>query len=189
MKILTDQLNNRDVLNQLGATVGANESQVKKLTELGIPTLLQALERNSSTSEGAESLATALDEHEDVPVDDLKGLLYKVNKDDGAKILKHIFSGNDDQIENNLAQTTGLEKNQVSSMLAQLAPFLMGALGQQKKQQNIDSNGITDLLSNVLRKNSNSGMQDIVKNILDSNKDGNILDEVGNILGSFMKKR
>ena len=42
LDLITNQLNNPDVLNQLGTKVGANPDQVQKLAQLGLPTMLEA---------------------------------------------------------------------------------------------------------------------------------------------------
>jgi hypothetical protein len=188
MKLITDQINNPDTLNKLGQSVGVEPSQVQKVAQMGMPALLQALGRNSSTEEGAAALAGALDQHQDDNVDDVAGFLNNVNTNDGAKMLQHIFSNNNDLVQNNLAKQTGLETGQVTGIMSQLAPLLLGALGQQKKEQNLDSSGINNLLGGVLGQASNSGLMGMVTNLLDSDKDGNIIDDIGNVLGGFFKK-
>lgn len=188
MKLITDQINNPDTLNKLGQSVGVEPSQVQKVAQMGMPALLQALGRNASTEEGAAALAGALDQHQDDNVDDVAGFLNNVNTNDGAKMLQHIFTGNNDLVQNNLAKQTGLETGQVSGIMSQLAPLLLGALGQQKKEQNLDSSGISNLLGGVLGQANNSGLMGMVTNLLDSDKDGNIIDDIGNLLGGFFKK-
>ena len=77
MNLIKDQLGNPDVLKQLGQSVGADAGQVSKLTELGLPAILEGLNRNASTEGGAESLAKALDQHQDDDVEDLGNFLGK----------------------------------------------------------------------------------------------------------------
>lgn len=188
LKLITEQMNDQDTLKKLGQSVGAEPSQVQQLTQLGMPALLQALGRNASTSEGASSLAKALEQHQDDDVEDINGFLNNVNKEDGAKILQHIFAGNDGRVQNNLARKTGLESGQVSDLMAQLAPLLLGALGQQKKQKNLDASGIPGLLGGLLEQGGNKGVMGMVTNLLDSDNDGSIVDEVGGILKGFLKR-
>ena len=103
-------------------------------------------------------------------------------------MLQHIFAGNNDRVQNNLAKQTGLETGQVSGLLTQLAPLLLGALGQQKKQQNLDTSGIPVLLSGLSQQGGDSGLMGMVTNLLDSDNDGSIVDDVGNLLQGFLKK-
>lgn len=68
-------------------------------------------------------------------------------------------------------------------MLPMLAPLLMGALGKQKREQNLDANGLdsftSTLASNFLGGNTNtSNMMNLVTNMLYTNNDGSIVDDV-----------
>jgi hypothetical protein len=188
IKLINEQLTNPDTLRKLGKTVGAQPDQVQKVAQLGLPALLQALGNNAGTSSGAESLAGALEQHKDDNVDDIDGFLNNVNSNDGAKILQHAFAGKNDMVQNNLARQSGLQTGQVSGLMSMLAPLLLGALGNQKKAQNIDASGLSGMLSGVLGQAGNKGLMGMVTNLLDSDKDGDIMDDVGNLLKGFMKK-
>ena len=189
-KLLNEQMNDRQTLDKLGGSVGAAPDQVQQLAQIGLPALLQALGRNAATSEGAASLASALDQHQDDDVDDLDGFLNNVDREDGAKMLQHIFGGNNARVENKLAQKTGMEMNQVSGLMAQLAPLLLGALAQQKKQQNVDQSGITDMLGGLLQQSAGSknNFMNMAMELLDADNDGSIMDDLGGMFKGFMKR-
>lgn len=186
--LINGQLNDKDALNKLGQSVGAEPSQVQQLAQIGLPTLLQALGRNAETTEGAVSLAAALDQHQDDDVEDISRFLNKVDQEDGAKILNHIFSGRTDRVQNNLARQTGLQQSQVSGVLTQLAPLVLGMLAQQKKEKNVEPSALPGLLGAFTSQGSNGGMMDLVSNLLDTDNDGSIVDDVGNLLKGFLKK-
>ena len=189
MSLIKDQLNNPEILSQLGKTVGADADQVSKVTQLGLPALLEGLNRNAQTPDGAQALATALDQHKDDSVNDLSGFLQNVDQNDGAKILSHVFGGKKDKVQNNLAKQTGLQSGQVSGLLTQLAPMLLGALGNQKKEDNLDAGGIASLLPSLgsLLGGSNSGGLSGIASLLDADKDGDIMDDLKGLLGKFLK--
>ena len=189
-KLLNEQMNDRETLDKLGGSVGAAPDQVQQLAQIGLPALLQALGRNAATSEGAASLASALDQHQDDDVDDLDGFLNNVDREDGAKMLQHIFGGNNAIVENKLAQKTGMEMNQVSGLMAQLAPLLLGALAQQKKQQNVDQSGITDMLGGLLQQSAGSknNFMNMAMDLLDADNDGSIMDDLGGMFKGLMKR-
>ena len=189
-KLLNEQMNDRQTLDKLGGSVGAAPDQVQQLAQIGLPALLQALGRNAATSEGAASLASALDQHQDDDVDDLDGFLNNVDREDGAKMLQHIFGGNNARVENKLAQKTGMEMNQVSGLMAQLAPLLLGALAQQKKQQNVDQSGITDMLGGLLQQSAGSknNFMNMAMDLLDADNDGSIMDDLGGMFKGFLKQ-
>ena len=189
MSLIKDQLSNPDILSQLGRTVGADADQVSKLTQLGLPALLEGMNRNAQTPDGAEALAAALDQHKDDPVADLNGFLQNIDQNDGAKILNHVFAGKKDKVQKNLAEQTGLQSGQVSGLLSQLAPMLLGALGNQKKEDNLDASGIASLLPSLgsLLGGSNSGGLSGIASLLDADKDGDIMDDLKGLLGKFLK--
>ena len=54
-----------DAMQSLSQTLGADEATVERATSASIPLLLQALSRNASTEEGAQSLYSALSEDHD----------------------------------------------------------------------------------------------------------------------------
>ncbi len=49
MDLISGQLDNQYILNQLGKSSGSNPTQVQQLIKLGLPTLLKALTRNASS--------------------------------------------------------------------------------------------------------------------------------------------
>ena len=188
-QLISGNLGDSGILNQLGQSVGANPNQVQQLMQLGLPTLTQALAQNASTPAGAQSLANALDQHQDEPVDNLASFFQNVDTADGAKILQHVFGGSTAQVQSNLAQQTGLQTNQVSGLLAQLAPLLLGVLGKQKKEQHLDSSGVAGLLGSLMGQTGNSSAMTMATQMLDSSKNGSILDEIGGFLGRLFGKR
>ena len=130
----------------------------------------------------------ALDHHQDDEVLDLDSFLSKVNKDDGAKILSHVLGGNSQRVQTNLARQSGMNPGQVSGILIQLAPMLLGALGQEKKRGNLDASNLIGMLAGGLGQGGNGGIKAMVTNLLDSDDDGSIIDEVGDLLGGFLKR-
>jgi len=191
MELITSQLSNPEALKKLSKSVNADESQVEQLTQLGMPVLLEALNRNASTPQGAAALADALDSHKDDNVSDLMGFFDNVDTTDGAKILQHVLSDKNDRVQNSLARQTGMDANQVAGLLSQLAPLLLGALGNQKKDQNLDASGVSGLtssLTGMLGQSEKGGLLGLAMQMLDADKDGSIVDDISNIIGKFLKK-
>ena len=190
--ILSNQMDDPCVAEQLGETVGAGSNQVQQLMQLGLPALLEALNRNAGTPEGARSLARALEQHQDDPVDDVTAFLRNADTNDGAKILQHIFGNRNEQVQYNLSRQTGLDIGQVVALLARFAPLLLGLLGRQKKDRNLDEFGILDLTSSInsdFGKSERGGLMGLAAKILDADGDGDIMDDLGKILGGFLKNR
>jgi hypothetical protein len=146
---LIKQLNNDDVLGQVSQSMGVEPQQVKKVTQLGLPTLVEAMNRNAKTQEGARSLARALEQHQDDEVDDLSKYIRHADAHDGEKILRHVFSDKSERVESKIAKQTGLDMSQVMGILAQFAPLVLGLLGKEKKEKNIDYNGVANMTSSI----------------------------------------
>lgn len=189
MKLLTEQLGNEEILSKLGGKAGIAPEQAKQVAMMGLPSLVKAMDKNASTKDGAAALAKALEQHKDDDVDDLSGYFDKVDTEDGAKILQHILSGKDTSFKNNLASKTGLESNQVSGVLTQLAPMLLGMMGKEKAKRGAGSDDIAGLLGDMMGQGKGGGLMDLAEGLLDSDKDGSIVDDVGKLLGGFFKKK
>lgn len=190
VNLVKEQLNSPDILARLGQTVGAAPEQVRQLTELGLPALLGGMSDNSQTPEGAEALASALDQHQDDAVDDVDGFLGQVDRTDGSKILGHLLGGDQGRVASGLARRTGLDAGQVSGLLSQLAPLVMGALGRQKKAEGLDAGGLAGLLpklSDLLGGGGACGLSSLLSK-LDADGDGNFMDDVSGLLGQFRSR-
>ncbi len=189
LKIFTDLSDNQKVISKLNDSVDGDLGKVRQAVQLGLPLLMEALNRNTRTSQGANSLFKALEEHQEDKVGDLYSFFNNVDKEDGMKMLQHIFSDKKDLVQSNLSKTTGLKQDQISSLLSQLAPLLLGVLGNQKKEQNINAEGVSNLtnsLTKKLQQTEGDNIFSLVTKLLDSNKDGSIVDDLFNM---FFKKK
>lgn len=188
LKMVTEQLMDEGMLNKMGESVGARPEQVKKVTQMGLPALMEAMGRNAKDPEGLSSLLAALDKHQEDDVEDLSGFLNKVDPKDGAKILDHVFGGSNPRVQSNLARQAGMDPSQVSGIMSQLAPILLGALGQEKKRGNMGVGSILGLLTDGIGQGGNGGITAMVSGLLDVDDDGSIIDDVSELLGGFFKK-
>lgn len=175
-------------IDQIAAQLGEDPADVQSAAAQALPRLVGGLQHNAQELDGAESLASALGQHDSslieggINVDD-------VDTEDGQKIAQHIF-GNDPQ------QLSGTADSLVKKLIPILAPIVMawlvkqvqnragGALGQahdaQDETQNQGGLGgvLGDLLGQVLgggqassvgqqsQSAGGSGMQQILLEIL-----------------------
>ena len=177
-------------LGQLAEQVGGNEGQVKNGVMAALPAMLTALSKNTGTEKGAQELNNALEKkHDGSILDNLSGYLSNPDLKDGAGILNHLFGNQTSNVANAVSQSSGLDTNGSMKMLQMLAPILMGMLGQQKKQNNLDAEGIGNLTSmlasNFGSEAGASGIMDVVTNLLDANKDGNVMDDIMGMVGKL----
>ena len=177
-------------LGQLAEQVGGNEGQVKNGVMAALPAMLTALSKNTGTEKGAQELNNALEKkHDGSILDNLSGYLSNPDLKDGAGILNHLFGNQTSNVANAVSQSSGLDTNGSMKMLQMLAPILMGTLGQQKKQNNLDAKGLGNLTSmlasNFGSEAGASGIMEAVTNLLDANKDGNVMDDIMGMVGKF----
>ena len=177
-------------LGNLASQVGGNEGEVKNGVMAALPAMLAALGKNAGTEKGAEELNNALEnKHDGSILDNLSGYLSNPDLKDGAGILNHLFGNQTSNVANAVSQSSGLDTNGSMKMLQMLAPILMGMLGQQKKQNNLDAKGLGNLTSmlasNFGSKAGASGIMEAVTNLLDANKDGNVMDDILGMVGKF----
>ena len=189
LEALLGLLQGQDIGN-LASQVGGNEGEAKNGVMAALPAMLAALGKNAGTEKGAEELNNALEKkHDGSILDNLSGYLSNPDLKDGAGILNHLFGNQTSNVANAVSQSSGLDTNGSMKMLQMLAPILMGMLGQQKKQNNLDAKGLGNLTSmlasNFGSEAGASGIMDVVTNLLDANKDGNVMDDIMGMVGKF----
>ena len=193
LEALTQQFGG-DVLNSISNQTGVNRSQAGSVLGAALPILVGALAKNTSQSQGAESLHQALaKDHDGSILNDLGGFIQNANNGPGAGILGHVLGGRRAGVEQAIGRQTGVDANSIGSILEIAAPILMGMLGKQQRSSQIDSGGIADLLQNsagqLARQSPKGG--DLLTQFLDQDGDGDISDDVTKIgidmLGKFFK--
>ena len=190
---------NSDLGKSLVSGVAAQTNQPQNKTHdvlsLALPVLMTAMKRNASSPEGAQGLLNAItNKHDGSILSNLTGLFGGGVDDnitnDGSKILGHVLGNKQDNVEKAISLKSGIDANSVAQILKVAAPILMGMLGNQAKQQNVNSpSGLEGLLGGLLKGNSKDNEQSFLESILDADKDGSIIDDVaGMFLGGDKKK-
>lgn len=199
MANLLDLLNSdlgKTLINGTSQQIGADKSTTTTAISAALPLILGAMKNNAKTPEGASGLLNALgnEKHNGGILDNLGSILGGGGIDDdvlndGAGILGHVFGGKEQNVAGAVSKSSGLDMGSAMQILKVAAPFLMGALGKQKRQQGISStSGLGDLLGGMLG-GDGQNEQSMVERLLDSDGDGSIIDDVaGMILGSGNKK-
>ena len=173
-------------LGKLAEQVGGNSSQVKNGVMAALPAILAAVNKNANNSETAQGLNNALNQHDGSILNNLGAYLQNPNLKDGAGILGHLFGNNTQNVANAVSQSSGLDTQGSMKILQTLAPLVLGVLGQQKKENNLDAQGIGNLTSNLMSNFAGEGgIMSMVTNLLDANKDGNVMDDVMGLVGKF----
>lgn len=189
---LTQQISG-EALKGLSQQLGADEGTTGKAITAALPMIIGALARNSASEEGAQSLDNALaNDHDGSILNNLAGFLSSTDNGPGAGILRHVFGEKRPHAEQGISQLSGLDGGKAGALLENLAPIVMGMLGQQKQQQGLNASALAGLLGNEVS-NAQSGTgsmaMNLLSNFLDQDGDGSMVDDVMGMIGKFMRKK
>jgi hypothetical protein len=173
--------------------LGIDATQAQSAVNLALPTILNALNKNASTEDGAAALTNAIaNDHNGSELSDIASLAQNALGGEGASILKHILGGAEQNVTSAVSQNAGIGGGQASQILQILAPIVLNALGNQSQQQagGINIAGIAGLLNNIVGNQQHQAPQnqDLISKLLDRNNDGSVVDDVLGMLGNFLKK-
>lgn len=179
--------------NQLG---GATPQQTSNGVQGAMSILMSALAKNSKSSQGASALGSALDrDHDGSILDDIVGFVYgsspinQTKAGNGAGILGHILGGQQSSAIESLTKMSGLNSSQSSSLLAKLAPVVLGMLGKQKRSQGLDMSGLSNILNNsAATARKKTPQASILTSFLDQDGDGDIKDDAARIGFGLLKR-
>ena len=198
MSGILDLLNSdlgKTLINGVSNQTNQPQNKTQDVLTMGLPVLMAAMKRNAATPQGAEGLMGALNSKHDGSILDNLDVLFSGGVDanvinDGSKILGHVLGAKQQNVENTLGAKAGMDASSVAQILKIAAPLLMGMLGKQTKQQNVNSSsGITDLLGGLLGGSSAQQEQSFLESILDADGDGSVIDDVAGMMLDSNKKQ
>ena len=193
--LIQQQLDDNTV-SQLSRQLGADPDTTRQAVPAALTALLGGLSHNVQQPGGAQRLASALGDHEGSLLDGLGGALGDpaTVQADGGGILGHIFGGHQPAVASQIGQRTGLNQAQAIRLLMLLAPFVLGYLSRQRRQQQQPGSagaggGITDILNGERAgvEQAHPEHRGILASILDRNHDGQILDDVASMAGGLLR--
>ncbi len=170
----------KTLVNSASQQLGQNSGKTSSALTTALPLLLGAMKNNASSSDGANGLLSALGgKHDGSILNDVSSAVTDPNVlKDGAGILGHLFNGKEQNIAQAVGAKSGIDAGSAMNLLKMAAPIIMGYLGKQTRQQNVtDSNGIGNLLGDMIGGNSNQ-QQSLVTQLLDADGDGSVIDDI-----------
>ena len=178
------------LIKGLSSQIGQSKSQTNNLMSMAIPVLLKAMQRNSSSKEGASGLHSAIsDKHDGSILNKLENVFTGTEstdlEKDGEKILGHVLGQSEQNIQNALSIQSGIDASSVSRVLKMVAPVVMGLLGKQQREQNAsktDENGVSNTIMSLVGATSENNNQSFFESILDADNDGSIIDDVAEVI-------
>lgn len=188
IQLLISQLGGGAV-GQISDQLGIDEGKTQQAIGMALPMLIGALNRNTTSSGGAEALVGALQrDHDGSILDNLSQVVTKEETlKDGQAILGHVLGDRFEGVSNSVSRATGLETDQTAKLFALLAPVVLGALGQAQRKNNLDAQGVSKLLQeerSTVEKTASGLAQ-----LLDMDGDGDVSEEIvslgSNLLGGL----
>ena len=167
-------LTGNDAVGAIAQNLKLDSKQVSSVINNALPSLLGAMQKNASTTGGAEALAKALGDHAGNAGNILNNL-KAADLTDGSKILSHIFGGNLSSVIGKISNQTGVAANSVSSILASIAPSLLALLGKGQQGNGVNAAGLAGMLG-ILLGGTSGGSQS-------SGGLGSILGGLGSLFG------
>jgi len=128
-------------------TTGMSEGLAERMLPMAMAALMGGINRNASSPEGAEALASALDGHDGGLLDAMAQVGGDDVVADGQNILRHVLGSRQSQTEQALAQTAGVDQAQIGRLLAMAAPAVMASLSRTRRDQGLDAAGLAGLVA------------------------------------------
>lgn len=180
------------VASQAENKFGIQKNQVIALLAVAAPLIISYLRNKSQDKKEAESLNNALDrDHDGSILNDISQA--DARQAEGGSILDHIFGGNKVNVENQLSQDTGISMDKIGPILAMLAPVIMGYIGKEKQQNNVNAGGLGDLLGGILggasqqaQAQDSNPLNDILGSVLGGSQAQSSGNPLNDILGSVL---
>jgi hypothetical protein len=200
---LLGQQQGSQAVDQISQTVNAEPSLVNSAIQMALPALINGLANNAQTPQGAESLNNALEQHDGGILDSLGGLgglgsLAGAILGGGQPaspqlnaggILGHILGGSQGQVTQQISNQSGLNMGQVAQILMILAPIVMGYLGKQKQENNLDADGLSQVLGQQQQQIQQSPQGGFLEKMFDSDGDGSVTDDIASMAFKYMTNR
>lgn len=195
-----------EAVDQISQNVGAEPSAVNSVIQMALPAILGGLANNAANPEGAQSLNNALEQdHDGSILNNLGGLGSLIfgggqqaqqqqsvpsRQADAGGILGHIFGNNQGQVAQQISNQSGLNAGQVAQILMMLAPLVMGYLGKQKQEQNLDAGGLSNWLGGQQQQiQQNAPQGGLLESMLDRDGDGSTMDDIASMAMNYMTNR
>lgn len=135
-------------LGALGGMLGTAPDRTQTVVGTAVNVLTGALAQNAAEPAGAKAIDAALEKDHDGGIfDDVMGFLGNAAAGPGAGILGNVLGNKQPQVQQGIAEKTGLSMDKVLPLLVTVAPLVMGALGKMKRDKQMDSQAVAQTLA------------------------------------------
>ena len=146
---IISSLTGNNLIGEIAKKFNIDPNKIINVIKAAIPKFLSAMQKNAGTAAGAAALTQALGNH--------AGQGFGINIEDGLKILQKVFGGNLGSVISGLSGQTNTTNDQVSNILASVAPNLLSVLGKNTAGAGNIGNILGGLLGGASSSSSNTG--------------------------------
>lgn len=135
----------KQIISSVSGQAGTNENETSSVLSSVLPALVGGMMNNSQTESGQSGLLGALlgGKHGGL-LDNLSGMLGGTDiQNEGGKILGHVLGGNQENVQIQVSQNTGVSSDKIAMIMKIAAPILMAYLAKQAQGSGLDNNGQT----------------------------------------------
>ncbi|MEZ4883341.1 MAG: DUF937 domain-containing protein [Chitinophagales bacterium] len=186
---LTDKFGG-EVIGQIAAFLGIDrEKALLALSQL-IPIFTTALANNAASKEGSSSLFNAVEnDHDGSIMSGLSSFITNYMTGKGSGILRHVLGEQTPEVAKFVGNNSGLNMAEVVSLMQIAAPMIMGMLGAQQKEKNLQEDQLSDMLKTSVTQVAKTDPKNMgmIGKLLDADGDGNVWDDVAGMGMSFLK--
>jgi outer membrane protein OmpA-like peptidoglycan-associated protein len=141
-----------DIVQRAAAFLGETPANTEKAVQSGVPAVLGGLIQQASTTDGAEGLLALVNKAtQSTAGAGLTGLLssgasMEEAAETGQSLLASVFGGKLSAIADLIASSSGIKSSSASSLLAMLAPLVLGIVGREAATRGGGVSGLMSLL-------------------------------------------
>ncbi len=175
-------------IQAIAQQLGASPEQTERAIHMALPTILGALAKRVENEDGAAHVHAAVSEHSGGILDSITGMLGNAGKDGslGGSLLGSILGGRQSRVEQGIGKAAGLDAIKIGSLLAMLAPIVMGVLAKQARGSNMDPGGLAGMLRKERQSMEQKATGGLLSGLLDQDGDGDF--DFQDVLRLGMKK-
>ena len=146
-----------EMIANISRQIGADPATTQQAVNAAVPMLMGGMAAHTATPEGAQALETAASEHEGM-LDSLGGMLGgaggvggvlgglggMLGGSAGGGILGSILGGGHADVEDGVAQASGLDRAKTGKLLMMLAPIVLAAIARHRSQTGATSTQVSN---------------------------------------------
>ncbi len=161
-------------VKQISEKLGQDTAKTEDAVKTALPMIVGALAKSAQKG-NADGLAQALErDHDGGILDNVSDFMRRGNFEQGSGILGHVMGDKAGAAAKALGSSTGIDSDKAGSLMAMLAPVVMGAMGKVKQEKGLDADSLKRVLSGEEREIDQQapGIMGAIGGLLDADGDG-----------------